>query len=92
VPYDNGYGSFFLHVASFDYLLQSVCLVVLACCDDCRYYVEDVYKKDHGIYLVKFSMTSLLDYKMRTQNLHTRCVNHRTHICVMTCDHHSTWA
>ena len=28
------------------YLLQSVCLVVLACCDDVRYYVEDVYMKD----------------------------------------------
>ena len=46
----------------------------------------------HGIFSVKFSMTSLQDYKMRTPNLHARCANHRTHKCVMTCDRHSTWA
>ena len=31
MPDDDDYGSFFLQVASFDYLLQSICLVGLAC-------------------------------------------------------------
>jgi hypothetical protein len=66
------------------------------------YYVKDIYVTDivsifvmefsHGICLVKFFMTSLQDYKMRTQNLHARCTNHRSHTCIMTCDRHSTWA